>query len=857
MEKKKTYLKYCLASFITAVFIMLAFLLVEKYAPFGVNSLATNDINNTQMDLYGYLKDVFEGKNSLGYSFSMGLGGNTANVVSYSMLNPLNLLILFFDKAQFVIFFNIMAVLKIGFIAFAGTWYLEKRFHRNIPHYLTFSLGLGYAFSAYSLHQICNIFWLDGVMMLPFILYGLYQIIDDNSPYLFVFSVALSIIFNWYTGAINCIFTIFWYLFETFLYSINNEKRNFSKICQNFCIYALSGIAGVMLSAFVLLPTFSAVKNGNRGTLNLDLLRPYFRANPLNAISSDIIGSISEPSYISLYCGAPALIGAISYFFSRQHRPKEKTGVFIFAVFIILCFYWQPLHLLFSMLKKASSFFFRYGYIGIFSVIFVGALFYSTLQKEKNAKKIVCLAAVIYILALTACRFFFLGDQKGSTPMTIVITLLATVFLVLSQSDQKYRKTAGVVLVISLTVCESFLNNYLIQNFVSGQEQRDPASAFSKYYQDEERMVDTLQIYDDSQYRITETSTRNMSADHLTANYDEAFAFHYWGVSAYTNSPSDQQRNLLDEAGYRINGENYNIVNTSILPFDSLIGVKYVLSSYDMNGLEKVSSIEAANGKSVYYNPYALPMVYMISNNDYQADITDNHFENINEMYSSLVGRKVEIFRQLNYSEETSGTTKTYQIEIPDGNFSVYGDIQWDQQMHGMIYDQDGNVLTAYSAWGSPSVFYIPSSPSAVSVSVSLSVASDFSITNQYFYGVDLDALKSLTDEVLANSTGATSYNIQNTHVSIHTSSDEMQKLMTSLPYDNGWDITIDGVKAEPDLFQNCLMCFDLSAGEHDIEMTYKVPGLSAGIFISFAGLGLVFLYAVANRKWRPKMKQA
>ena len=117
-------------------------------------------------------------------------------------------------------------------------------------------------------------------MMLPFILYGLYQIIDDNSPYLFVFSVALSIIFNWYTGAINCIFTIFWYLFETFLYSINNEKRTFSKIFQNFCIYALIGIAAVMLSAFVLLPTFSAVKNGNRGTLNLDLLRPYFRANP-------------------------------------------------------------------------------------------------------------------------------------------------------------------------------------------------------------------------------------------------------------------------------------------------------------------------------------------------------------------------------------------------------------------------------------------------------------------------------------------------------------------------------------------------------------------------------------------------
>lgn len=63
-----------------------------------------------------------------------------------------------------------------------------------------------------------------------------------------------------------------------------------------------------------------------------------------------------------------------------------------------------------------------------------------------------------------------------------------------------------------------------------------------------------------------------------------------------------------------------NVVNTSVLGADSILGVKYVLSSYDIPGLKKLENIEPGNGKSVYYNPYALPVAFTYESSNMLPD---------------------------------------------------------------------------------------------------------------------------------------------------------------------------------------------------------------------------------------------
>ena len=61
--------------------------------------------------------------------------------------------------------------------------------------------------------------------------------------------------------------------------------------------------------------------------------------------------------------------------------------------------------------------------------------------------------------------------------------------------------------------------------------------------------------------------------------------------------------------------------------------------------------------------------------------------------------------------------------------------------------------------------------------------------------------------------------------------------LFTSIPYDEGWSVTVDGEPAETKSFDNTFLCLDLPAGSHVILFRYRVPGLAEGIALSVSSL--------------------
>lgn len=60
--------------------------------------------------------------------------------------------------------------------------------------------------------------------------------------------------------------------------------------------------------------------------------------------------------------------------------------------------------------------------------------------------------------------------------------------------------------------------------------------------------------------------------------------------------------------------------------------------------------------------------------------------------------------------------------------------------------------------------------------------------------------------------------------------------LLTSLPYDGGWEIFIDGEKVPTVKAAGYLTCADITQGSHEIEMRYTVPGIKAGAILSLVG---------------------
>ena len=96
------------------------------------------------------------------------------------------------------------------------------------------------------------------------------------------------------------------------------------------------------------------------------------------------------------------------------------------------------------------------------------------------------------------------------------------------------------------------------------------------YAGEREKQISEIKEKDPSLYRISQTLTRDESTNDygITSMYNDALAYNYWSISGYTSSPDGRQLALLQNFGYPVWGDCLNSTNTSILPADSLLGVK-------------------------------------------------------------------------------------------------------------------------------------------------------------------------------------------------------------------------------------------------------------------------------------------
>ena len=85
--------------------------------------------------------------------------------------------------------------------------------------------------------------------------------------------------------------------------------------------------------------------------------------------------------------------------------------------------------------------------------------------------------------------------------------------------------------------------------------------------------------------------------------------------------------------------------------------------------------------------------------------------------------------------------------------------------------------------------------------------------------------------------------------VSGTVTADEDGVLLTSIPYDKGWSVKVDGQKVDIKPFANALCAIPLTAGEHTIEFSFFTYGLTLGIIASIFCAGLLALIFFMSRK--------
>ena len=209
-EKREMVIRRTLYFGLPLIIMAIIYAILHVY-PFGKLSLLTYDMGEQYVDFFAFYKDtLLHHPSQLLYSFTNGIGGETLGLWAYYLLSPFNLILLFFPKSMLPVGIMIMTLIKYGCAGLALGYCLEKM-HWTVQKWIP-AATVCYALMGWILANEFNIMWLDVLVLLPFTLYGIEKIFDEDRSFYYTIFLALTLFINFYMGYMVCIFVVLYFM---------------------------------------------------------------------------------------------------------------------------------------------------------------------------------------------------------------------------------------------------------------------------------------------------------------------------------------------------------------------------------------------------------------------------------------------------------------------------------------------------------------------------------------------------------------------------------------------------------------------------------------------------------------------
>ncbi len=833
----------CLAFLIPAVLLLILFAL-NGVSPFGGKSLAEQDANIQYIEFFNYYRNLFQGKDTLLYSFTNFLGGSGVALFAYYLASPLNLLILAVPASMNHALFSLLVLLKLSLAGFTMTLFLRERFPKLTPLF-TLLLSVSFALSQYNIAQSMNIMWLDGVYMLPLVLLGVYRLVRNGKSFLFLFATGFAVLFNWYAGYFDIIAAILFFFWE--LGDIPTGLLTTKQKWGRFGSALMHGVGAVFLSAVLFFPSVVTLLGGKGKT---DVSMGFgFNGNPLTSLAGFSLGTESFDGGLAVFCGSLTTLALVLYFSSKQFALKEKirSGAVLFTGLLLA--YWEPLEYVANGFRNITSYWYRYGYIIITILLFLAARYYSSVESESPDR--IWKAAIVSAGTLFLVEFVSgLGTVSyifGTSIFLLFFAWMLTKLLGGEQETSVLKKAVSIALTVAVCL-ELGASGFLIYRSVGFSDVR----RYQDYHANRTEKVQAIENADDSFYRIAQTDYRKKTDENLTAYFDDPYSYAYNGISHYSSTYSNNQAELMCNLGYA-SDPTVPVTTTRLLASDSLLGVKYILGEPSVPGLEKAEDL----GEGIWRNPYAIsPALVVEAGKKVDAEkYQDNPFAYQNALFSELLGRKVELYTKVKVKTKQDETHDRFVYTIPqqEKNTITYLSVATKGWAHGKLYCNE-EFLTEYAYWLTPQAVMLPQkeTTSGTSTVWYQYISGENKIEDAYCYSLNLDTLAAVSEEL--NEKTPSDYSIEAGSVSVTAIAEtENDQLYLSVPVDRGWTVEVNGEKVDAEVLQenafaDCFYRIPLTKiGENQITLTYKVPGLQVGAIVSvvtfLASVGLAIFF--------------
>lgn len=805
--------------------IMLLLFIINGIFPFGERSFLFSDMYHQYMPFFSEFTDKVRAGESLYYSWEVGIGSNFLALYIYYLASPLNWLAFLVPSAYLMEFMSYLVVFRIGMCGLTFCLYLRKHFETSSFSTVLFSCF--YALSGYMAAYNWNIMWLDCVILLPLILLGLERLVKDGKGILYCLTLALCIFTNYYISIMVCIFLVLY-----FVVLLVNHERIVKPVLQ-FAGYSL--LAGGM-AAVVLVPAVSAMLGTEFAAMEFPTkLESYFSV--LDELARHLICVQAEHGlahWPNIYCGSAVLVLIPMFVVNSAIPMKRRFSMLVLAGILLISFSTNILNFIWHGFNYPNSLPARQSFIYIWVVLVMSyEAFWNIRELEKKQILYCFLAAVIFLLF---CEKFV--EEEAFMVWVEMLTLLFVVLYTILLYYHRTQEGSAWVwalgsLALLIVMIETGINTYNTSvGTVSRSEYLEDISDYQALYRYAEEQTEGF-------WRV-EKFARTTKNDGSLAGYPTA--------SVFSSTVNSAVGDIYENLGMRHSKVFYTFDGATGFT-GALLNVQYMFGEtadtfQDDACLlpERLYSpvIESGNIK-LYECNYALPFGYVVP-----ADFQLPELKN-----SDAVKVQNQMVKDLGITQFLFTKEKTFAKEK-----KAQFNIKKDGYYYGLITTAGTTNVEATGDFGTKtfkdlkknSILYLGYLQKGQELQLKNGEEEDdspeISVT---IYRMDVKVLEKALNKL--SEQHMTDVEYDSTHISGKVSMKEPGKVMLSVPYEKGWQIKVNGEKAEPELFGGCFMMLPLDAGEYRIEMEYHAEGLIVGGILSIVCLILFTGVVLLGRK--------
>ena len=855
-----------MAFFMPVCILVLVFALSGIY-PFGEQQLAIIDMYHQYVPFLSELQCRLQGGGSLFYSWNSGGGCNFWCLMSYYGASPLNLLLILFPKSLIMEAVSVILLIKIGLSGSFMYIYLKNVYN---PSELLADRQAGlktvlfasmYALSSFAIGYYWCIMWLDAVMLLPLLMLGLNQLIRDGRMALYTISLAIIVFSNYYIAIMVCLFVLVYY---PVFYFITVRDRG-AKACLLTTLKAVgASILGIAMSAVMLLPTYISMQNAYYFSSSMpEEWKLYYDA--LDVINQ--LFPVAHLTYLdglpNLCCGFLVTLMLACYYMSKEIPYREKVLNGVFLVFMFLSLNVNKLDFIWHGMHFPNQLPHRFTFVICFVLVAMGYRAFNRLNGI-NSGRIFALTVLVggyYILAQKLLTGV-VDNMNVFMYYGLALTAAYGILLGLYKKQRLTRRPFMVLLavVVAAELCVS-----------TGMYFDTMGNSSRETYNENKASVIRLANYAEKESGATSDGGNGrfgrLEVDDPIIHNCPAL-YHYRGMGQFASTLNSNTTTLMERIGLEGHpGSNRFNYNETSPVTNSITNVDYVVAKNRKLNDPDFSFVKMDGESRLYESNYPLSIGYMLPDSIRTWKPYDvNPFINLDDYVRAATSGEVEkVFINMGQGE-VSGTNANpeyisdSQIEstLRDPSGVGYVNIKYTAETTAKYYvyvaadyaediyiecEDNPEDISVQSDCGSILNIGVMETGKTFTVKVNFETGKIGRITC-YVCTLDEEAWNrayNMISSSLMTVTEATDTRIKGT-----VDAGQGGVLVTSIPYEEGWAMKIDGRKMDiRELTGDSWISAGLGAGTHEIELSFRPEGFVNGLLITIASI--LILIAATN----------